>query len=366
MPACRSGAGARGRLPGSRPWQRPGPRARCAPRSARNAHVAAVIEQRVAGGGTGVATFDIEVVVSHPLVTLTSMIGPSPAWFVGIGGLSLLDDRQAWHAERHVDLFPYDAGTEDGAEFRLSNPDTRPRGVITSIRGTGKFSAEPMARLRFVLRLGQVTGVTVTTAEGRLAVSWDAVPGADGYRVQWKSGAEEFDATRAHGVTGGAVTSHVIADLDPGVEHSVRVVATRGTLEGSPSEVETGTPLHIATETPVPQGPTRELLGGGDRTSVYLPMLFGGGHALAYEVASSAPALVAVALDGDRLVLASVGDASEGVATVTVTATDPEGRMVTMSFRVRVTPLPSGVLRGWRRALFGNGAETEKPRPESS
>ncbi len=337
-----------------------------------SSHAVAVVRQPVAGGGRGGATFRIEVTATHPRVTLTSMIGPSPDWFVGVSGLSLLDDRQAWYGEQRVDLFPYDAGTEDGAEFSLSNPDTRPPGVITSIRGTGKFSDEPMGRLRFVLRLGQVTGVTVTTAEGRLAVSWDAVPGADGYRVQWKSGAEEFDATRAHGVAGGAVTSHVIADLDPGVEHSVRVVATRGTLAGSPSGVETGTPLHIATETPVRQGPARELLGGGDRASVYLPMLFGGGHALVYEVASSAPALVAVALDGDRLVLASVGDAPEGVATVTVTATDPEGRMVTMSFRVRVTALPSGVLRGWRRALFGNGAETEteteteEPRPESS
>ena len=196
-------------------------------------HAVAVVQQRVAFGGTGGATFRIEVTASHPLVTLTSMIGPSPDWFVGVAGLSLLEGGQTWYADRQVDLFPYDAGTEDGIEFSLSNPDTRPRGVITGIRGTGKFSDEPMARLRFVLQLGRVTGVTVTAGEGRLVVAWNAVPGADGYRVQWRSGAEAFDATREEVVAGGNVTSRVIAGLEPGIEYSVRVVATRGRRGGT-------------------------------------------------------------------------------------------------------------------------------------
>ena len=321
-------------------------------------HAVAVIRQPVAGGGTGGATFRVEVTASHPLVTLTSMIGPSPDWFVGISGLSLLDDRQAWYGEQRVDLFPYDAGTEDGTEFSLSNPDTRPRGVIAGIRGTGKFSAEPMARLRFVLRLGRVTGVTVTADEGGLAVSWDAVPGADGYRVQWRSGAEEFDATREHVVAGGNVTGRVIAGLPPGIEYSVRVVATRGDVTGPPSEVATGTPSDDDTEAPA-DGPLREIFSGGDRASVDLPMLFGRRDAATYGAASSAPGLVAVALDGQRLVLMSARDASAGVATITVTATDAEGRTAATSFCVRVTARPPGVLRGWRGVLFREGDGTD-------
>ena len=46
-----------------------------------------------------------------------------------------------------VDLFPYDAGTEEGTEFSLSNAATSPQGAITSIKGTGKFSNEPIANL---------------------------------------------------------------------------------------------------------------------------------------------------------------------------------------------------------------------------
>ena len=48
-----------------------------------------------------------------------------------------------------MNLYPWDAGTEDGGEFSLSNPATSPRGVITSIRGTGKFTTERIATLTF-------------------------------------------------------------------------------------------------------------------------------------------------------------------------------------------------------------------------
>ncbi len=328
-----------------------------------SAHAVGVIQQRVSGGGTGGATFRIEVAASHPLVTLTSMIGPSPDWFVGISGLSLLDDQRVWYAERRVDLFPYDAGTEDGTEFRLSNPDTRPRGVITGIRGTGKFSEEAMARLRFVLRLGRVTGVTVSAGEGRLVVSWAAVPGADGYRVQWRSGTEEFDATREHVVAGGDVTSRAIPGLEPGAEYSVRVVATRDGVAGPPSAVAKGTPSDDAGEAgeAAPQVPLREIFSGGDRASVDWPMLFGRRDAVANGAASSAPELVAVALEGRRLVLTSARDGSEGVATVTVTATEADGRAVAASFQVRVTAPPPGILRGWRGALLREGDGTDQP-----
>ena len=106
------------------------------------------------------------------------MIGPSPDWFVGVSGLSLLDSEGQWMSRRQVALYPYDAGTEDGTEFSLSNPPTNPQGTIASIRGTGKFSDEPMAMLSFDLeasdaRLGQVTGVTVTPGVETLVVSWN-------------------------------------------------------------------------------------------------------------------------------------------------------------------------------------------------
>ena len=102
-------------------------------------------------GATGTNTFEVTFSRTHPLLTLLSMIGPSPDWFVGVSGLSLLDASDAWRSSYTRDLFPYDAGTEDGEEFSLSNSATNPRGTITSLKGQGKFSDTRMARLTFTL-----------------------------------------------------------------------------------------------------------------------------------------------------------------------------------------------------------------------
>ena len=131
-------------------------------------HAVEIISESVAFGGTGSATFSIDVTTDHPLVTLLSMIGPSPDWFVGISGRSLLDASDQWEPRVEIDLFPYDAGTEEGDEFTLDNPATVPQGVITRIGGTGPFSNEPMARLTFVL--------TATETEPRPTVSLSASP----------------------------------------------------------------------------------------------------------------------------------------------------------------------------------------------
>ena len=114
-----------------------------------NSNAISVIQKSVSGGGTGSATFNVTVTNEHPLITLLSMIGPSPDWFVGVSGRSLLDMQGDWESLLEVDLFPYDAGTEDGAEFSLSNSATSPQGVITSIKDMGKFSNVRMARLTF-------------------------------------------------------------------------------------------------------------------------------------------------------------------------------------------------------------------------
>ena len=133
----------------------------------------AVIEQSIASGGTATATVEITLTTDHPLVTLTSMVAPSPDWFVGVSGLSLrnaTDD--GWQPSLTVDLFPYDAGTEEGTEFSLANSATSPQGTITSIKGTGKFSDDPIATLVFNLQGAPVITTTspILVAEHDTAV----------------------------------------------------------------------------------------------------------------------------------------------------------------------------------------------------
>lgn len=113
----------------------------------RSSDVVAVLEREPPRGGTASTTIEFEVTRQYPLVTLATMIAPSPDWFVGVSARSLLDDSGQWVDDLEVDLFPYDAGTEEGTEFSLDNPATVPQGTITSIRGSGKFTDRPMARL---------------------------------------------------------------------------------------------------------------------------------------------------------------------------------------------------------------------------
>ena len=94
----------------------------------------------------------VELSTDSPRVTLTTMVAPSPDWFVGVSGLSLLDPDGQWVMSRTVNLYPWDAGTEDGSEFSLNNPETSPQGVITSLRGQGKFTTERIASLSFTLQ----------------------------------------------------------------------------------------------------------------------------------------------------------------------------------------------------------------------
>ena len=134
----------------------------------------AVIEKSLPSGGTPAATVDFTVTTAHPLVTLLSMIAPSPDWFVGVSGLSLrnaADD--GWQPSLTVDLFPYDAGTEDGTEFSLNNAATSPQRTITSIKGTGKFSNQPIATLTFDLLAAPVITTTspILVPENETAVA---------------------------------------------------------------------------------------------------------------------------------------------------------------------------------------------------
>ena len=85
--------------------------------------------------------------------------------------------------------------------------------------------------------------------------------------------------------------------------------------------------------------PSRTTLAAeGDVARIDLSALFAAsdGGALTYFVASSDPTLATATIDGDTLTLASNEDGSEGAVTVTVTATDDDGLLVTLTFEVTV------------------------------
>ena len=55
-----------------------------------------------------------------PLVSVVTMIAPSPDWFVGVSGLGLYENGE-WVSHKVVELAPYDAGTDSGASYNSAN-----------------------------------------------------------------------------------------------------------------------------------------------------------------------------------------------------------------------------------------------------
>ena len=97
--------------------------------------------EHFAAGSTTIRSFDISE--SHPLVTLFSMLGPTPDWFVGVNGLDLRDlggsptSTNGWLNSVVVDLFTYDGGsrTED-ENFALFGALESPQRAIALIADT--------------------------------------------------------------------------------------------------------------------------------------------------------------------------------------------------------------------------------------
>jgi len=82
----------------------------------------------------GSATAEFEIDREHPLVSLVTMVAPSPDWFVGVDGLSLVEGGD-WVAERVVTLYPWDAGTDDGGSYTAADADSQPRVPIRPLSG---------------------------------------------------------------------------------------------------------------------------------------------------------------------------------------------------------------------------------------
>ena len=96
---------------------------------------------------------------------------------------------------------------------------------------------------------GKPTGVTVTKDDKKLTVAWTAPTDTGGmaitgFKVQWKSGNQNFGSSREH-TTGFAATSDDITGLTNGTEYTVRVLATNSVGDGAWSDEKKGIPSTV-------------------------------------------------------------------------------------------------------------------------
>ena len=168
-----------------------------------------------------------------------------------------------------------------------------------------------------------------TTAQG-LVVSWRAVPGATAYRVQWRLPGEAWSTSRQAETT---ETRYEIVGLADGA-YEVRVLAVIDGVVGEPSTPAQGQVEPPGNRPPRALGLADMELDLGETTEVDLDA--------AFEDPNSDTLRYSVAVDGDA-VEAWVSGATlrlrgrrTGEATVTVTATDPEGLSASASFTAQV------------------------------
>lgn len=100
---------------------------------------AGTADRLLSGGGINPSpgqvrmTFQVDREFSR--VTLVSMIAPSPDWFVGVHGLSLMENGK-WVDKTSIELSPYDAGTDNGSTYSSANADSDPQDPIRRIEGS--------------------------------------------------------------------------------------------------------------------------------------------------------------------------------------------------------------------------------------
>ena len=117
----------------------------------------------------GPITFEVND--ANPLVSFVTMVAPSPDWFVGVSRLDLRDGG-GYVDSLTVDLFAYDAGTEDGTMFATDNPDTDPQAAIALVDQAAYFGGtEPIGRATFTLIPEPASGMlALVSAMGLLVV----------------------------------------------------------------------------------------------------------------------------------------------------------------------------------------------------
>lgn len=53
-------------------------------------------------------------------MSIVSMIDPSPDWIVGVSSLELCQRNCSWVESKILNLYPWDAGTDDGITYIVS------------------------------------------------------------------------------------------------------------------------------------------------------------------------------------------------------------------------------------------------------
>ena len=104
---------------------------------------------------TGSSKVNVYCTSNYSYISFETMLAPTPDWFTGLSGFNLYENKR-WIADTTVNLYAYDAGTEDGDVFGYNNPSTVPQQNVqlltplnASVLANGNSVLAPIATVRF-------------------------------------------------------------------------------------------------------------------------------------------------------------------------------------------------------------------------
>lgn len=103
------------------------------------------------GHTPGEVSFEFDITLAFPHVSLVTMVAPSPDWFLGVYDVPLVEDG-LWLDRVTRPLPPWDAGTDSGRSYTSPDADTQPRARIMLLQGfpvSAGGPAEPFGRFIF-------------------------------------------------------------------------------------------------------------------------------------------------------------------------------------------------------------------------
>jgi hypothetical protein len=105
----------------------------------------------------GPSTITIYCNDRYPLFSCMSMLAPTPDWFLGVNAVDLRRGTNNWASDTTIQVYAYDAGTEERDIFNQDNAPTVPQQPVTplspanaSVLANGNATIAPVATLRFV------------------------------------------------------------------------------------------------------------------------------------------------------------------------------------------------------------------------
>jgi len=117
----------------------------------------------IVGASPTTKSLEFEATTEMPLLTMVTMVAPSPDWFVGVDSLDLRD-ATGWADTIVIDLYALDSGTDSGVDFTSDNADITPHIPITDFTSTPPFAGTPRLGT-FTIELLSVTADGCSVAD---------------------------------------------------------------------------------------------------------------------------------------------------------------------------------------------------------